>query len=103
MPSTDFQRRMETVLAARVAARARAERPRAQRTRQVAGALAATVAAFFLLKAAALATTGLPLAAPPAADSGFAATLYTWIAGPDPLTRTLALALRPTGGAPTAL
>lgn len=95
MQSPEYLQRMEAVLAARVEERKQAEAPRHRTVLQVGGSMATAIALFFLLKAAALAISGQPFAAPPAAEAGLGARLHHWFAGADPVTRTLAEALRP--------
>jgi len=101
MQSPDFRRRMERVLAARVeAVKARNARPR--RLARGAGVIAGTLACFFLLKAAAVAHDGRAFAGPPAEGAGFGATLTYWFAGADPISSTLAAALRNEPRGPAA-
>lgn len=96
MQSPDFLRRMETVLASRVEEKKREEAPPAYTALRIAGSLPFALAIFFVLKAAALAGSGgRPFADPLAPGAGIAAHLHHWFAGADPVTRTLAVAIRP--------
>lgn len=99
MPSSDFRLRMERVLAARVEdLRERAAKPR--RLRSAMAVIAGTLVCFFLLKAAAVAHDGRQFTPAPGAEAGLGATLHYWIAGADPISTTLAAALRsPSSGA----
>ena len=96
MQSADYFRRLESVLKKRVEKKQHDERPRFARSRNAAASISGAAACFFVLKAAALATGGsAALAAPLPADSGLGARLHHWVAGADPVTATLAAALRP--------
>ncbi|MCL4675478.1 MAG: hypothetical protein KJZ59_05520 [Pararhodobacter sp.] len=101
MASADYLRRMEIVLSARAEDKAAKENPPMRRLARVAGVLAGTLALFFVLKAAALAYSEQPFAAAPAAEAGLGAQIHHWIAGADPISKTLALALRPDPTRPT--
>jgi hypothetical protein len=93
MQSLDFKQRMEHVLAARVeAVKARDAKPR--RLRQVLAVVAGTLICFFVLKGAAVAHNGRAFAEPLAAEAGIGAQIYQWFAGADPISATLAAALR---------
>lgn len=95
MPSQDYLRRLESLIATRVEDQKHASHPTAQRLVGAGLGIAGACALFFVLKAAALAQSDLPLAAPLPAEAGFAQRLHHWIIGPDPVTRTLATAIRP--------
>lgn len=99
MPNADFMRRMERVLSARVeAVKARQARPR--RLLQAGSVIAGTFVCFFVLKAAAIAHDGQAFAAGPVpSDAGFGAQVYHWVTGRDPISNTLAMAIRPEGQA----
>lgn len=93
MQSPDFRRRMAHVLAARVeAVKAREQKPR--RAAAILSAFAATLVCFFVLKAAAVAHNGHAFAEPPGEGAGVAAQIHHWFAGADPISATLATALR---------
>jgi len=93
MQSSDFRRRMAHVLASRVeAVKAREQKPR--RMLGVLSAFAATLVCFFVLKGAAVAHNGQAFAEPPGAEAGIAAQIHHWFAGADPISATLATALR---------
>lgn len=100
MPSPGYEKRMEQILAARVAAIEEGERPQ-KRRRVLSLVLIGPLAAagmFFLLKAALLAIQGeaafVGMMAPVAADAGIE-SLRFWISGIDPLTEALARVLTP--------
>ena len=95
MQSAQFLQRMERVLAARVEEKKAEEARPSRRLVQAGGILAGTLACFFVLKAAALAHDGGVFAAPVAAEAGLGARLHQWFAGADPISATLAAALRP--------
>ncbi|WP_461468773.1 hypothetical protein [Pararhodobacter sp.] len=82
-------------MAARAEKKTVEKAPRGRRLCQTAGALAGALGMFFVLKAAALAHSNHPLVAVTPIDAGIAATLHHWFAGADPVTRTLAMAMRP--------
>lgn len=93
MQSPDFKQRMEHVLAARVeAVKSRDAKPR--RLASASGVIAGTLVCFFVLKAAAVAHNGAAFAGPAGADAGLGAQIYQWFAGTDPISSTLAAALR---------
>ncbi|WP_323035861.1 hypothetical protein [Pararhodobacter sp.] len=94
MPSADYMRRLETLLNAKVEELELKETKRHRRPLQILGAVAGAVAFFFVLKAAALSHSGQPLGAPLAAEAGLSAQIYHWFAGADPITTTLAAAIR---------
>lgn len=54
------------------------------------------IAAFFVLKAAALVTNGVPFAAPVTSNAPVTSRVFHWFAGADPVTVALANSLRPT-------
>ncbi|MCB1396917.1 MAG: hypothetical protein H6898_05345 [Rhodobacter sp.] len=96
MQSPDFLRRMETVLASRVEEKKREDAPAALTALRAAGAVPFAMAFFFFLKAVALAGSGgHSFAAPLTDEAGVAAHLHHWFAGADPVTRTIAVAIRP--------
>lgn len=89
---------MERVLAARVEVKKTAEaRPR--RLRRAAGVLAGTLLCFFVLKAAAVAFDPQAFPGPPPEGAGAGARILFWIAGADPVSSTLAAALRSSAAA----
>lgn len=93
MQSSEFRQRMMRVLAARVdAIKARDAKPR--RAAQAGGVIVATLACFFVLKGAAVAHNGHAFAAPAGAEAGIGARVYQWFAGTDPISSTLAAAMR---------
>lgn len=94
MASLDFLLRMDHVLSARVEARKAREAKPQRRVLQAASVVAGTVACFFLLKAVALAHNGNAFAAPVPAEAGLGTQIYHWLADPDPISGTLAAALR---------
>ncbi|MCB1406931.1 MAG: hypothetical protein KDK01_11935 [Rhodobacteraceae bacterium] len=94
MASADYLRRMESVLAAKAEDKVAKERRPLYRVLRIIGALAGSLALFFVLKAAALAYSDTPLPTAPAAEAGIGAQVQHWIAGADPISRTLALAMR---------
>lgn len=91
MESIGFQQRKERVLQARVKAAQKAQNRGMQRLRAVSVALLATLACFFLLKAATLAYFGAEnFAAFSPQSSETSGWLHLWLAGPDPITTFLA-------------
>lgn len=92
---------MENVLAAKAEIKKSKEAPRNERAYQAVGAVFGALAFFFLLKATALATTNRPFYGAPVAEAGLGAQVYHWFAGADPITRTLATAIRPRSDAST--
>src|SRR5690606_38315486 len=93
MQSLDFKQRMEHVLATRVeAVKARDAKPR--RLRQGLEVVAGTLVCFFVLKGAAVAHNGRAFAEPLTAEAGIGAQIYHWFAGSDPISATLAAAMR---------
>ncbi|MFN4100483.1 MAG: hypothetical protein ACK4GT_11970 [Pararhodobacter sp.] len=93
MQSPDYLRRMERVLATRVEAK-KAKQAGPRRLTRAAGVIAGTLVCFFLLKAAAVAHDSRAFAGPPAQGAGVVATIAYWFAGADPISSTLAAALR---------
>ncbi|MCB1411321.1 MAG: hypothetical protein H6899_07565 [Rhodobacter sp.] len=99
MQSADFFRRMDHVLTERVEAKRTRENPWRLRAMRVSGVLTGAIVCFFLLKGAALASRDAGFAPPLPPDAGFGAQVYYWFAGADPISATLAAALRgPTRG-----
>ena len=99
MPNISFKERMEHVLAARVEAqKAREAKPR--RIGQAGGVILGTLVCFFVLKGAAVAHNGEAFVGPAAAEAGIGAQIYQWFAGRDPISSTLAAALRNGPSAP---
>ena len=64
------------------------------RTKQAIAAVLGALAFFFVLKGAAMATASIALNAPLPAEAGFASTMHHWVAGPDPVSSAVAMALR---------
>lgn len=102
MPSIDFRTRLDHVLAARVEARKEQDHKPAQRLVRGLSVIAGTLVCFFVLKAAALAHDGQAFATT-AAEPGIGAQIYHWFAGADPISSTLAYALRAPAPAPVTL
>ncbi|MCW1934454.1 hypothetical protein [Pararhodobacter zhoushanensis] len=103
MPSIDFRTRLDHVLASRVEARKEQQHRPAQRLVRGLSVIAGTLVCFFVLKAAALAHDGQAFAAPAPAEPGISAQIYHWFAGADPISSTLAYALRAPEPAPVTL
>ena len=94
MPSIDFRTRLDHVLAARVEARKEQEHRPARRLVRGLNVIAGTLVCFFVLKAAALAHDGQAFSTPAATEPSIGAQIYHWFAGADPISSTLAYALR---------
>lgn len=95
MPSADYMRRLENLLTAKVEEIEITHAPRKQRALKAAGAIVGAAAFFFVLKAAAYSHNDRAFTAPLAAEAGFGALVYHWFAGADPITTSLAAAIRP--------
>ena len=95
MKSADYQRRLESVLAAHAKSQKAAKVPILHRSPHAVSALAGAIAVFFVLKAAALATTGQPFVESPTEEHSMGAQILYWFAGADPITLALASAMRP--------
>ena len=67
---------------------------------QAIGIVIGTVACFFVLKAMAMAQNGGPLVTEDTdlTEAGIGASVYHWIAGPDPVSSLLAAAINPDLG-----
>lgn len=103
MQSADYVRRLESVLKSRVEKKKHQSRPRFAGLRRTASSITGAAACFFVLKAAALATGGTAaFAGPLPADPGLGARLHHWVAGVDPVSSTLASALRPAMAYPVS-
>lgn len=94
MPSADYMRRMETLLAAKLDVIEAEQSTRKRRPLQIAGAMGGATVFFFVLKAAAFSHNGNAFTTTLAAEAGFGAQVYHWFAGADPITTSLAAAMR---------
>lgn len=93
MQSPEYLERLDHILSARVEEEKERNKPRGHRVAAGVGVLGGTLAMFFVLKAAALAASGAPLVET-GAEASLTGQIYRWFAGADPVTRTLAAAMR---------
>lgn len=95
MPSPVFLQRLERVLSNRVEDKQRQTSRGLDRGLRGLGVVVGTLACFFVLKGAAL-SQGALTTTPPSAEAGIGAQVAFWMAGADPVSSTLAAALRGT-------
>jgi hypothetical protein len=95
MPSADYMRRLDSILTAKVEEAEEEHANRRNRPMRIVGAILGAIVFFFVLKGVALSHSGRSFSDPLAADAGIGAQIYHWFAGADPISATIAIAIRP--------